>query len=54
MPVGTSKTSVYDLVQQQGGCSNRYYHLTGAETEEWKKRFLSGAENTLRSKPLDE
>jgi transposase-like protein len=32
----------------------RKHALTVAEIEEWKKRFLSGAENALRSKPLDD
>ncbi len=32
----------------------RQHGLTVAEIEEWKERFLSGAENALRSKPLDE
>ncbi len=31
----------------------RQHGLTVAEVEEWKERFLSGAENGLRSKPLD-
>ncbi len=28
--------------------------LTVAEIEQWKERFLGGAENALRSKPLDD
>ena len=32
----------------------RKHALTGAEVEEWKQRFLSGAENALRSRPLDD
>ena len=32
----------------------RKHGLTVAEVEDWKERFLSGAENVLRSKPLDE
>ena len=32
----------------------RKHGLTVAEIEDWKERFLSGAENALRSKPLDE
>ena len=32
----------------------RKHGLTVAEVEDWKERFLSGAENALRSKPLDE
>ena len=34
--------------------SARKHGLTVAEIEDWKERFLSGAENALRSKPLDE
>jgi transposase-like protein len=40
------ETSVPEAARQHG--------LTVAEIEEWKERFLSGAENALRSKPLDE
>jgi transposase-like protein len=32
----------------------RRHGLTIAEIEQWKERFLTGAENALRSKPLDE
>ena len=32
----------------------RKYGLTVAEIEDWRERFLSGAENALRSRPLDE
>ena len=32
----------------------RKHGLTVAEVEDWKERFLAGAENALRSKPLDE
>ena len=32
----------------------RKHALTVAEIEEWRDRFLSGAENALRSKPLDD
>jgi transposase-like protein len=32
----------------------RQHGLTVAEVEEWKERFLAGAENALRSRPLDE
>jgi transposase-like protein len=32
----------------------RKHGLTVAEVDDWKERFLSGAENALRSKPLDE
>jgi len=34
--------------------ASRKHGLTVAEIEEWKDRFLSGAENALRSKPLDD
>ncbi len=32
----------------------RQHGLTVAEIEDWKERFLAGAENALRAKPLDE
>ena len=32
----------------------RKHALTVAEIEDWKQRFLSGAENALRSRPLDD
>lgn len=32
----------------------RKHDLTVAEVEEWKDRFLLGAENALRSRPKDE
>jgi len=32
----------------------RQHGLTVAEVEDWKERFLSGAENALRSQPRDE
>jgi transposase-like protein len=32
----------------------RAHDLTVAQVEEWKERFLSGAENALRSRPLEE
>ena len=32
----------------------RAHGLTVAEIEQWKDRFLTGAENALRSKPLDD
>lgn len=42
----------------RGDCSvaeaARKHGLTVAEIEEWRDRFLSGAENALRSRPLDE
>src|SRR5690349_15803383 len=40
------ETSAQEAARQHG--------LTVAEVEDWKDRFLSGAENALRSKPLDE
>lgn len=40
------ETSAQEAARQHG--------LTVAEVEDWKERFLSGAENALRSKPLDE
>jgi transposase-like protein len=32
----------------------RKHGLTVADIEEWKDRFLAGAENALRSRPLDD
>jgi transposase-like protein len=32
----------------------RKHGLTVAEIEEWKQRFLTGAEHALRSRPLDD
>src|SRR5438105_15953025 len=32
----------------------RKHGLTVAEIEEWRERFLAGAENALRSRPLDD
>ena len=32
----------------------RKHGLTVADVEAWKQRFLSGAENALRSRPLDD
>ncbi len=32
----------------------RKHGLTIAELEDWRERFLSGAENALRSRPTDE
>lgn len=32
----------------------RQHGLTVAEIEQWKERFLAGAENALRSRPLNE
>jgi transposase-like protein len=38
-------TSVQEAARQHG--------LTVAEIGQWKERFLTGAENALRSRPLD-
>lgn len=32
----------------------RRHGLTVGEVEEWRERFLAGAENALRSRPLDD
>jgi transposase-like protein len=32
----------------------RQHGLTVAEIEQWKERFLTGAENALRSRPLED
>ena len=32
----------------------RHHGLTVAEIDQWKERFLAGAENALRSRPVDE
>lgn len=32
----------------------RRHGLTVVEVEEWRERFLAGAENALRSRPLDD
>jgi len=40
------ETSVQEAARQHG--------LTVAEVEQWRERFLRGAENALRSKPRDE
>ena len=40
------KTSVAEAARQHG--------LAMAEMEEWRERFLVGAENALRSRPKDE
>ena len=32
----------------------RKHGLTVAELEDWRERFLAGAENALRSRPTDE
>jgi len=34
--------------------ATRRHGLTVAEIEQWKERFLGGAENALRSRPLDD
>ncbi len=38
-------TSIQEAARQHG--------LTVAEIEQWKERFLAGAENALRRRPLD-
>jgi transposase-like protein len=40
------ETSVAEAARKHG--------LTVAEIDDWRDRFLSGAENALRSRPLDE
>lgn len=40
------ETSIQEAARQHG--------LTIAEIEQWKERFLLGAENALRSRPRDE
>jgi hypothetical protein len=40
------KTSVAEAARQHG--------LTVVEIDEWRKKFLLGAENALRSRPKDE
>ena len=40
------ETSVAEAARKHG--------LTVAELEEWRERFLAGAENALRSRPTDE
>jgi transposase-like protein len=40
------ETSVAEAARKHG--------LTVAELEDWRERFLSGAENALRSRPADE
>ena len=32
----------------------RTHGLTGAEVEDWREKFLSGAENALRTRPEEE
>ncbi len=39
-------TSVVEAARKHG--------LTVAEIEDWRERFLSGAENALRSRPVDD
>ncbi len=36
------------------GEAARRHGLTVVEVEEWRERFLTGAENALRSRPLSE
>ena len=40
------ETSVAEAARQHG--------LTVAEVEDWREKFLSGAENALRTRPKDE
>ena len=40
------ETSIQEAAREHG--------LTVAELEEWKERFLAGAENALRSRPRNE
>jgi transposase-like protein len=46
MQVLKGETSAQEAARKHG--------LTVAEVEDWKDRFLSGAENALRSRPKDE
>ncbi len=46
MEILRGDTSVAEAARKHG--------LTVAEVEEWKHRFLAGAENALRSRPLDD
>ena len=46
LSVVRGETSVAEAARQHG--------LTVAEIEEWRERFLTSAENGLRSKPLDD
>src|SRR3712207_1989163 len=46
MEILRGDTSVAEAARKHG--------LTVAEVEDWRERFLAGAENALRSRPLDE
>ena len=46
MQVLKGETSAQEAARKHG--------LTVSEVEDWKDRFLSGAENALRSRPKDE
>src|SRR5918997_2940183 len=46
MEIQRGDTSVAEAARTHG--------LTVAEVEEWRERFLAGAENALRSRPLDD
>lgn len=46
MSILKGETSMQEAARKHG--------LTVAEVEEWRDRFLSGAENALRSRPKDE
>jgi transposase-like protein len=46
MQVLKGETSAQEAARKHG--------LTVAEVEDWKERFLAGAENALRSRPKDE
>ena len=40
--------------ETSGAEAARTHGLTGAEVEDWREKFLSGAENALRTRPKDE
>ena len=46
LSIPRAETSVAEAARQHG--------LTVAEVEEWRERFLTSAENALRSKPQDD
>ena len=46
MSILKGETSIQEAAREHG--------LTVAELEEWKERFLGGAENALRSRPRNE
>ncbi|MHA1939914.1 MAG: transposase [Candidatus Thorarchaeota archaeon] len=46
MSILKGETSIQEAARRHG--------LTVAELEEWKERFLAGAENALRSRPRNE